>query len=155
MIRPIVPKDTGAVAALCCSSGLFKPDELGAIEGMLDEYHSIKIHNGHSILAWDERGSLIGVVYFAPREFTDRVWELLMIAVDARRHREGIGSRMLLAVEEAVRTADCRLLLIETSSMSSFERTRLFYRKHGYSEVAHIPDYFTDGDGKASFTKRI
>lgn len=78
-----------------------------------------------------------------------------MIAVDAPRHRQGIGSRMLLAVEEAVRAADCRMLLIETSSKSSFERTRQFYRKHGYCEVAQIPDYFSDGDGKASFIKRI
>jgi ribosomal protein S18 acetylase RimI-like enzyme len=75
--------------------------------------------------------------------------------VDASRHRKGIGSNMLLAVEDAVRSLNGRLLLIETSDKSSFERTRLFYRKHNYSEVAHIPDYFADGDGKASFIKRI
>ncbi len=97
----------------------------------------------------------MGIAYFAPKEFTDRVWELLMIAVDAPRHRQGIGSTMLLAVEEAVRAANGRLLLIETSDKSSFERTRLFYRKHGYSEVARIPDFFADGDGKASFIKRL
>jgi ribosomal protein S18 acetylase RimI-like enzyme len=62
---------------------------------------------------------------------------------------------MLLAFEQAVRASNGRLLLIETSDKSGFERTRLFYRKHGYTEVAHIPDYFTDGDGKASFVKRV
>jgi ribosomal protein S18 acetylase RimI-like enzyme len=155
MIRPIDPKDTPALLALASSSGLFKPDESGAIEGMLHEYHSTSGNNGHRILAWDEADSLIGVVYFTPKEFTDRVWELLMIAFDAPRHRQGIGSRMLSAVEETVRAAECRLLLIETSSKSSFERTRQFYRKHGYAEVAHIPDYFSDGDGKASFIKRL
>ena len=154
-MRPIVPADTPALVALSGSSGLFKTEELGAIQEMLDDYHATKVGIGHQILTYDQGGTLLGVVYFCSKEFTDRVWELLMIVVDAARHRQGIGSRMLLAVEDAVRRKNGRLLLIETSDKSSFERTRHFYRKHGYTEVAHIPDYFSDGDGKASFIKRM
>jgi GNAT superfamily N-acetyltransferase len=155
MIRPIVPADTPALVALSSSSGLFQADDSPAIRGMLDEYHAANAANGHHILAYDDGGILIGIAYFAPKVFTDRVWELLMIAVDQPRHRQGIGSQLLRAVEDAVRGLNGRLLLIETSDKSSFERTRLFYRKHGYSEVARIHDYFTDGDGKASFIKRV
>lgn len=155
MIRPILPADTPALVALSGSSGLFKPDELDAIRGMLDEYHAANASAGHTIIAYEDGGTLVGVAYFAPKAFADRVWELLMIAVDAPRHRQGIGSRLLVAFEDAVRASGGRLLLIETSDQSGFERTRLFYRKHGYAEVAHIPDYFTDGDGKASFVKRV
>jgi ribosomal protein S18 acetylase RimI-like enzyme len=154
VLRPVVPTDTPAIVALACSSGVSKPDEADAIRGMLDEYHATNTTGGQ-MHVWAVDGTLAGVVYFAPRPFADRVWELLMIAVDAPRHRQGIGSKMLSEVEAAVRAADGRLLLIETSSTSSFERTRQFYRKHGYDEVAHIPDYFTDGDGKASFVKRL
>jgi uncharacterized glyoxalase superfamily protein PhnB/ribosomal protein S18 acetylase RimI-like enzyme len=154
-IRPVAPADTPSLVALSASSGLFKEEELGAIQKMLDDYHGAKVGNDHKILTYDEGGTLLGIAYYCPKEFADRVWELLMIGVDAARHREGIGSRMLLAVEEAVKTANGRLLLIETSDKSSFHRTRQFYRKHGYSEVSSIPDYFTDGDGKASFVKRM
>ena len=154
-IRPVSPADTPSLVALSASSGLFETEELGAIREMLDDYHATKVGSGHQILTYDEAGKLLGIVYFAPKEFTDRVWELMMIAVDAPRHRQGIGSRMLQAVEDAVRAVNGRLLLIETSDKSSFEPTRQFYRKHGYSEVAHIPDYFTDGEGKASFIKRM
>ena len=154
MIRAILPADTPALVALSGSSGLFKADELYAIQEMLDEYHATNAANGH-IITYEEDAELLGIAYFAPKVFTDRVWELLMIAVDASHHRQGIGSHLLLAVEEAVRTLNCRMLLIVTSDKSSFERTRLFYRKHRYTEVAHIPDYFTDGDGKASFIKRV
>jgi ribosomal protein S18 acetylase RimI-like enzyme len=153
-MRPVDPADTPALVALSCSSGLFKPEEADAIRGMLDEYHAANALGGQ-MHVWDAGGTPVGVVYFAPRPFADRVWELLMIAVDAPRHRQGIGSKMLAGVEAAVRAADGRLLLIETSSLASFERTREFYRKHGYDEVAHIPDYFSDGDGKASFVKRL
>jgi ribosomal protein S18 acetylase RimI-like enzyme len=155
MIRRILPADSPALVALSASSGLFKPDELDAIQGMLDDYHATNAANGHQMITYDEGGTLVGMAYFVPKDFTDRVWELLMIAVDASRHRQGIGSAILLAVERAVRSANGRLLLIETSSKSTFERTRQFYRKHGYTEVAHIPDFFADGDGKASFIKRV
>ena len=155
MIRPVAPADSLALVALSGGSGLFRPEELDAIQGMLDAYHATNAANGHRILTCEEGGTPVGIAYFAPKEFTDRVWELLMIAVDAPRQRQGIGSRMLLAVEDAVRAADGRLLLIETSSKTSFERTRQFYRKHGYAEVAQIPDFFADGDGKASFVKRM
>ncbi len=140
---------------LSASSGLFKPDELDAVRAMLDECFNTNAANGHQIITSGEGDTLVGMAYFVPKESTDRVWELLMIAVDAPRHRQGIGSAMLLAVETAVRVSNGRLLLIETSSQSSFERTRQFYRKHGYTEVAHIPDYFADGDGKESFIKRL
>jgi ribosomal protein S18 acetylase RimI-like enzyme len=155
MIRPIVPADTPALVALSTSSGLFQAADAAAIREMLDEYHAANSAQGHHILAYDDGGSLVGIAYFAPKAFTDRVWELLMIAVDESRHRQGIGSQLLRAVEEAVWERNGRLLLIETSDKASFERTRLFYRQHGYSEVARIPDYFADGDGKASFLKRV
>lgn len=101
----------------------------------MDEYHATKAANGHQILTYDECCTML-------------VWELLMIAVEAPRHRQGIGSLMMRAVEDAVKALNGRLLLSETSDKSSFERTRQFYRKHGSSEVARIPDYSSDGDGK-------
>jgi cation transport regulator ChaC len=42
------------------------------------------------MLTCDEGGTLVGMAYFVPKEFTDRVWELLMIAVDIPRHRQGV-----------------------------------------------------------------
>ena len=155
MIRPAQVSDTPGLVSLASSSGLFQEADEPAIRAMLDQYHSEKIHHAHQILTFERAGAIVGMAYFAPKEFADRVWELLMIAVDATHHRQGIGSELLLAVESHLRSQGGRLLLIETSSKSSFERTREFYRKHGYANVAHIPDYFTDGDGKASFLKRL
>lgn len=154
MIRPIVPNDTPALLEVICSSGLFRPEDADSIQAMLDEYHG-RNEDGRKILALAENGTLTAVAYYAPKEFADRVWELLMIAVSGSRQRQGLGSEVLRVVEESIRAVNGRLLLIETSDKSSFERTRLFYQKHGYSEVARIPDYFTDGDGKVSFVKRL
>ena len=155
MMRPISTADDDAIVRLSCSSGLFTPEEADGIRGMLDEYHSMDAESGHRMLVWEEEGGLIGIVYFTPKPFTDRVWELLMIAVDESRHRQGIGSEMLVAVEDELRAGKGRMLLIETSDKATFERTRQFYQKHGYTQAALIPDYFADGDGKVSFVKRL
>ncbi len=73
MIRSAVPADTPPLVALSGSSGLFKPDELDAIRSMLDDYHASKVGLGHRTLTFDEGGTLLGIAYFAPREFADRV----------------------------------------------------------------------------------
>lgn len=155
MIRSALANDTPSLIALACGSGLFDVKDAQAIQAMLDDYHASKVHEGYRIITFDDSGSLVGIAYFAPRPFADRVLELLMIAVDAPRQRQGIGSQLLRSVEDEVRGSNGRMLLIETSDKVDFERTRSFYRKHGYAEVALIPDYFTDGDGKASFVKRL
>ena len=62
---------------------------------------------------------------------------------------------MVAAMEDAIRDAEGRILIIETSTSEDQERARRFYRKLGYSEVAEIPDAFADGEGKVIFTKRL
>ena len=95
MIRSISPSDNDAIVSLSIRSGLFSVEESSGIHEMLDEYHGMDAENGHKILIWEESERLVGIVYFSPRPFADRVWELLMIAVDESHHREGYGSKLL------------------------------------------------------------
>ncbi len=46
-----------------------------------------------------------------------------------------------------------RMLLVETSGLPDFERTRAFYRKCGYEEEARIRDFYAAGDDKVVFRK--
>ncbi len=140
-LRAVTEVDVAEFLRVSESSGLFRAEEQGAVE--------------QTILVYESGGVLRGVVCFTERPFADRVWELQMIAVDGAEQRRGIGSLMLGSVEAEVRQRGGRLLLIETSDQGSFERTRQFYRRHGYSEAARIPDYFADGDGKVSFVRRL
>jgi hypothetical protein len=48
-----------------------------------------------------------------------------------------------------------RLLIIETSGLASFERTRAFYRALGYDEEARIREFFKAGDDKVVFRKAL
>ena len=100
-------------------------------------------------------GPPIGVVYFGPNEMTDRTWDLLWIAVSPERQGRGIGGELIRFTEAHIKANGSRLLIIDTGSLPQFEATHAFYGKHGYAEVARIPDFYADGDSKVIFAKRI
>jgi GNAT superfamily N-acetyltransferase len=155
MLRPTVPADSPVLIEIAAGTGVFKPHELVALHEVLDDYHATNREYGHQAHTWEEGGSPVGFVYLAPTAMTDRTWELWWIAVDVRRQGQGLGAKLLAAVEDAVRSASGRLLLIETSSTPVYQPTRRFYLRHGYAEAAVIPDFYADGDGKVIFSKRM
>lgn len=155
MFRSVVPSDTAVIVSVCESTGIFPPEELGAIETLLADYHARTHETGHEAVVLESDGHVIAVAYLVPKELTDRTWELLMMMVAGWQQGQGHGTRLLQEAEVFLLERGCRLLLIETSSVPEFARTREFYRKNGYAEVATVPDYYADGVGKVSFVKKI
>lgn len=158
MLRPATPVDTPALVALGTATGLFQPLEAEALLGQtLDDLHAGRLAEGH--LAWlstdDPAGAPSGWVYFSPEAKADQVWQLWWIGVAPARQGRGIGDELLRFVEDHVRAAGGRLLLIETSSLPALERTRHFYAKRGYTACGRVPDYYGDGDDKVIYAKRM
>lgn len=108
--------------------------------------------------AWivdEANDELNAVAFYEPRDATDRVWYLTMIAVSPRVQGRGRGAAMLDWIEDELRRKDQRLLLVETSSTAQYDRARAFYAKAGYAEVARVADYFEDGDDMVLLRKDL
>ncbi|WP_211099464.1 hypothetical protein [Skermanella aerolata] len=62
---------------------------------------------------------------------------------------------LLRHIERALAERGERVLLVETSSLPSFEHTRAFYSKSGYDEEARIRDFYQAGEDKVVFRKDL
>ena len=155
MLRPITPDDTDTIVLLTARTGYFKPVEVETLRDVLHDYHAQERERGHRAFAWEEDGRIVGYVYHAPEEMTDRTWHLWWIAVDSAVQGRGLGSKLLAFAEQDIRDHDGRLLLVETATLPEYEPTRRFYLKHGYALTATIADFYADGDGMAIFAKRV
>jgi len=64
------------------------------------------------------------------------------LAVAPQYRRKGIGSALLAALISSA--GDARRLRLEVRVSNS--PARAFYRKHGFKEVAVLPNYYADGE---------
>ncbi len=154
MIRQITPDDMSALIALMDSVGLFQPDHLDMLSAMLTDYFDVQ---GNSDQFWivDEDDGLVGIAYCEPEMMTDQAWNLQLIAVRPDRQRQGRGAALLHQVEQMLIERGGRILLVETSGLPAFERTRSFYTKCGFEEEARIRDFYAAGEDKVIFRKSL
>ncbi len=152
MIRPTKPDDTTALIALAEATGLFPPSQLEELGKMLANYFD---GNSDSDRFWltDEDNQPVGVAYCELEPMTHQTWNLRLIAIQPDRQRQGRGTLLLRYIEQKLIARGGRLLLVETSGLPDFERTRSFYGKCGYNKEARIRDFYEAGDDKIVYRK--
>jgi GNAT superfamily N-acetyltransferase len=151
MIRPSTPDDTIALIAIADAIG-FQPNELEELSEMLSDYFSGDSNSDHFWIT-DDDNDPVGVAYCEPERMTNRTWNLQLIAIRPDRQGQGRGATLLRYVEQTLTARGGRMLLVETSGLPDFERTRAFYAKCGYEEEARIRDFYAAGDDKVVFRK--
>ena len=153
MIRSTTPDDMIALIALADAAGLFQPDQLESLGEMLSDYFGSN-SDDHLWITDDDNGA-VGVAYCEMERMTDRTWNLQLIAIRPDCQGQGRGATLLRYVEQTLTVRGGRVLLVETSGLPDFERTRAFYRKCGYDEEARIRDFYKAGDDKIVYRKAL
>ena len=159
IIRPMVAADRSGVFRILESAGNFTPEEVGTALELIDEWLELGEHSGYLTYVVEEVGEdeskVGGYVCFGPTPLTESTFDLYWIAVDKTKHRSGVGKRLLKFAEEEVVRRNGKLLLVETSSMETYDGTIAFYEKTGYELVGRIIEYYKAGDDKLIFAKRL
>lgn len=156
-IRRALPGDIERVGEIALATGLFDAETVVAIREMMSAHFAGELGEEHHwLVVTDARDAVVGGAYYAPENFAgEGVWNLYMIAVAPDQHSQGIGRSIMRYVENQLRDTNGRLLLVETSSADSFQRTRRFYTQCGYTEEARIRDYYGPGEAKVIFWKAL
>ncbi len=149
IVRPMARADLPAAREVIASTGLF-PEEM--LDDMAEPFLKGDASEFWLVIAQD---AAFGLAYCAPERMTEGTWNLLLIAVEAGRQGQGYGAALVRQVEQRLRAAGERILLVETSGLPEFERTRRFYERLGYVEEARIRGFYKAGEDKVVFRKAM
>jgi ribosomal protein S18 acetylase RimI-like enzyme len=149
-IRAIAPQDITALKEVIDANELFPSD-------MLDDMMSDYFSNENSSDLWFtyEKTKPIAIAFCAPERMTEGTWNLYLIAVHPDFQNKGIGTSLLDYIEKLLAKQGERILLVETSSLAGFEKTRKFYLKCGYEQEARIREFYQAGEDKIVFRKSL
>jgi len=81
------------------------------------------------------------------------VGHIITIDVLPAAYRLGVGSKLLNAAEDRLRTARCRSVFLETAVDNQV--ALVFYKKHGYSLTKTIPRYYSNGMDAIVLSKQL
>jgi ribosomal protein S18 acetylase RimI-like enzyme len=98
---------------------------------------------------------LLGYVCYGPTPLNEGSFNLYWIAVNPYKARKGVGTSLLRRVEETIRSAKGRLLVVETSSAPDYDLPRQFFLKNGYIPTETIPDLFHKGEERVTYIKTL
>jgi GNAT superfamily N-acetyltransferase len=133
----------------------FKPAEVAVAEEVMDSYLLNPGGSGYHALVAQDGPAVRGYICYGPAPMTESTWNIYWMAVSAQNRGRGTGRALLTGAEDRIKEAGGRLIIIETSSQTGYEKTRRFYLNHGYEVIAGLPDFYAPGDGKIILQKRL
>ena len=144
-------RDDVAAIAPIVDATLFPADMLPPmIAPYLDEKHSTDVW-----FVAEVGGSIRGVGFCEAERMTQGTSNLLAIAVAPDSQNLGYGAAMMDWIEALLARRGDRILIVETSGLPDYQRTRAFYERQGYIEEARIRDFYQAGEDKIVFWKSL
>lgn len=124
------------------------------------EFHlrcrDLGIDDGRRYWVYREAGHARGVVGLHHYSWgpPENVW-LAWFAVEPARQGQGLGTRLITAVEAEASRMGYQKLFIETYASETFEVARNFYENRGYRRAGCIDDYLSGGTAMVVFMRRL
>jgi ribosomal protein S18 acetylase RimI-like enzyme len=155
-IRSLFEKDRATLLSMLIKTRAFTSAEIDVAMELIDIVLKDRSQKDYRIECMvNDQDLAIGYVCYGPTPMTQGTFDLYWIAVDPDYQEQGAGSRLFSSLEEVVRARGGRMILADTSSIPHFEKTKTFYLKNGFQEVAKIQDYYHPGNDRITFCKRI
>jgi ribosomal protein S18 acetylase RimI-like enzyme len=149
------PQDVAAVRGLAAAVGVFTRAEQAVAAELVDARVRGGSKSGYFFTFADVGGAVVGSTAWGPIPMTADGYDLYWIIVDPAHQRGGLGRRLLDLTEDAVYRRGGRRLYVETSSRERYARTRRFYRRAAYRQVARLADFYSRGDDKIVYCKTL
>lgn len=155
-IRALVERDREKLHSMLVETQVFTREEIKVAMELIDIVLRDPNQEDYKIDCMaNNNDQPIGYICYGPVPMTQGTFDLYWIVVDPRSQGQGIGSDLLHFLEEVIRERRGRMILIDTSSIPQYEKTQKFYIRHGFQEVARVPDYYHAGNDRITLCKRL
>ena len=133
---------------------LWKIDQVCFARGISYSRRELAFYIGQKrgfTLVAEREGKIIGFVVVD----RDRQGQAHIITIDvlAEARRSGLGSRLMAAAEERLRTLGCSVVFLETAVDNA--AALAFYKRHGYTVIHTIPRYYLDSIDALVLSKEL
>lgn len=150
LVRPMRQDDLAALGVVLTETALFPPEMLA---GMAEPWFA-----DPSAAVWlvaRDGAGVCGLCHARPEALTDGTWNLLALAVRPAAQGRGTAAALVSRAEGEMRLRGARLALVDTAGTADYAAACRLYARHGYAQVARIPDYWAEGVDKITFAKRL
>ncbi|MFH1030287.1 MAG: GNAT family N-acetyltransferase [bacterium] len=147
--------DKDLVAQITGSSRCFSEKEVSVAIELVEERLAKGEKSGYYFIFSEHLEKILGYICFGPDAGTESSYHIYWLAVDNEHRKEGIGRCLLQEAEKVIRKMGGSHIYIETSSRDCYMPARVFYEKNGYKREALLEDFYSEGDGKVIYSKKI
>jgi ribosomal protein S18 acetylase RimI-like enzyme len=155
-IRPLIESDRTKLLSILITTRAFSHAEIDVAMELIDIALKNREQKDYVIQCLvDDEDRPLGYVCFGQAPMTENTFDLYWIAVAPEFQGQGIGSTLLDFLEKRIRVLEGRMILADTSSIQAYDPTRKFYQKNGFQEVARVPDYYSPGNDRITYCKKL
>lgn len=157
LIRKIETTDRVRLLEVVAATKNFSQDELAIAEELVEIVLTQPDQTDYFGFVCEDKGNgvVAGFLLIGPTPATAGTYDMYWIVVDPTFQGQGVAQALDVQAVKFVKERQGYWLIAETSSQPSYERSRAFYVKQGYSVLARIPDYYKLGDDLIIFGKRV
>lgn len=150
-----VQSDLVGVADMLSRTGVFTEREIVVAQELIEDRIAHGSKSEYSFVFADLDGVLVGYVCYGLITITEDRYDLYWIAVDPSSGGRGIGRGLMAHSERLMRRDGGSYVFVDTSSRDVYAPARGFYSACGYTNDATVHNYFSDGDHKVIFSKKL
>ena len=157
MIRKLIKTDRSKLRRILVDTNHFNKEEIKVAMQLIDVYLNNRRQKDYIIYVYetDDTKKPAGYICYGRRPLTEATFYLYWIAVDPNIHGKGLGSKLVMFMEDDVKKIGGKLVLIETSGKEHYEGERKFYKKNGYGVQTIIKDFYRHGDDLFVYLKYL
>jgi ribosomal protein S18 acetylase RimI-like enzyme len=149
------PEDKASVMAILKKTKFFRPEELKVAEEVFDDalsggcegdYQSFVARDGHKTIGW---------ICFGPTPCTVGTFDIYWLVVSPESQNRGVGTSLVQYATTVIKNCKGRMIVVDTSGSQRYLSTRQFYEKLGYRKESCVEDFYSVGDDKIIYVKRV